>query len=448
MININQKLIEKYNREGGLIVVSSYPERGKTYGNRVGGIASFAKNTVTHFKNRPIVVICEVLDREEIYEEGNTLVLRVFKRNTVSMWLIILALILRFTRIPNVLVEYDFALYGDFKVSALVLPFLALLRITGNQPAIVLHAAVRNISLLSGHIGLLNTSFTGIKTAVYNLIFKIFYLLTGLLSSRVIVMEETLASCLADLIPAWKLAVIPHGVDTSLSPMAKTLAKKKLGIPATDQLVLYFGFVNWYKGADIFADTFQKTTRILGKRTHFILAGGESATLNHKPYYRDFFARVFHAVDSGKNIRITGFVKQKDISVYFSAADLIVMPYRAFVSASGPLSLVFSYGKPFIVSEQLKGMFTTADSVSALLDADLKFNDISFPLSTNGLKTATRRVLRNGLKQKMVRYSQRLALTRDWTKIAEIYESVLFAPARSPITLRLERLAARFAYAK
>jgi len=56
-----------------------------------------------------------------------------------------------------------------------------------------------------------------------------------------------------------------------------------------------------------------------------------------------------------------GFLDEKDLPVYFGAADLVVLPYRTFMSSSGPLSLAQAMGKPFILSEEAARVLKTQD---------------------------------------------------------------------------------------
>ena len=91
-------------------------------------------------------------------------------------------------------------------------------------------------------------------------------------------------------------------------------------------------------------------------------------------------------------------MRQDQIANYFAAADLVVLPYRAFMCASGVMSLVFSYTKPFIISEQLTPMLASSDFQQALDKTGLKAKDISFTLDNKSLLAVTEKVLENGFK--------------------------------------------------
>lgn len=427
-MKIKQALINKYNTSESLLVVSSYPEKGQVYSAKVGGIASFCKNTVSNLP-RQVVVIGEYFDKPQIYEEGNALVLKVFQKNSLLMWIKILNALRQFNLIKKVLIQFDFALYGNILTSSLIVPFLGVLKILGFETNIVVHSVVTDVFNLSGHLGLKSTFFDRIKGFLLNKAFRFFYFSLGILTNKIITTEQALKERLKKYINNGKLITIPHGVDTSLKPIDKNLARKKLKLDKNERIILFFGFVNWFKGADIFADTYHQVLRFLGKNARFILAGGQSATLKKQAYYQEYFSQVLDKINTSQKIEITGFVPQEKIKLYFSAADLVVFPYRSFICASGPMSFVFSYQKPFIVSEKLIEMFSSPDFENSLREAGLNKQEISFALNKKAMLEKTSEVLKNGVKVKMIRLAQIMKQKRDWQKTALLYESLVFAPS-------------------
>ncbi|EKE04771.1 MAG: glycosyl transferase, partial [uncultured bacterium] len=196
-----------------------------------------------------------------------------------------------------------------------------------------------------------------------------------------------------------------------------------------EYMVLFFGFVNWFKGADCFVNTFKNKEKFLGKKVRFIIAGGESPTLKNRAYYQEYYSQVVESIKESKSIEITGYVPQEKIATYFSACDLVVLPYRNFMTASGVLSLVFSYKKPFILSEELGKMFQAADFQEALKSAGLRTSDLVFKLDKESCLKLTEKVLTDGLKPKMVRMAEIIRNQRSYKNIAVLYEKVLFEPS-------------------
>lgn len=427
-MRIKQNLINKYNHSQNLIVISSYPQKGEIYSGKVGGIASFAKNTVRYLP-RMVVVIAEYFDEPEIYEEENSLVIRCFRRNDSFMWLEIMKTLFQFRTIRNILLQYDFALYGDTLTSCLVVPFLTILKLIGYRAFFVMHSVILDVFQLSGHLGLKNTTRDKIKGIFLNKIFHFFYLIIGFLAERVITTDEVLNRELSRYISSKKLLAIEHGVDTELAQVGKEYARRKLRIKKGEQMILFFGFVNWFKGADIYVSYFKNIQKLLDKKARFVIAGGESATLSKKDYYQEFYAEVKSEVERSSNIEITGFVPQEKIPLYFSACDLVVFPYRSFTSASGVLSLVLSYKKPFIVSSNIEGMLEAPDMKAGSGITYLRKNELVFDLSKESCLVLTEKVLQNGVKKKMVNFAQIIREKRDWKKTAVLYEQAIFVPS-------------------
>lgn len=424
------KLMQKYNREDSLLIISPYPKKGELYSAGISGVASYTKNVVRNMKRR-VIVLADYKEKPTIYEEGNALVVRCFRLNTLLMWPKLLKELRHFSEIKTILIQFDFAIYGGVLTSSLVLPFLLILKLLSYQTSVVLHHVILDVKKLSGHIGLGTGIGATPKAVLYNSLFKLFYRLLAPVASRIIVLEEVLKERLATVVPREKIATIPHGVDADLKKVDKTIARKLLGIGLDEYVVLFFGFVNWFKGADIFVETFEDKRHLLGRKARFLLAGGESPTLRNKMYYQRYFQQVQKLCKQTKAIDITGYVPQEKIPLYFSCADVVVFPYRHFMTASGVLSLVFSYMSPFVVSRELSDMFDAPDLLQALSACGLTKNDLVFELNKSSFIAKTEKVLTNGLRKRMTRLSHIIRQERSYQNTALIYQQLLFAQAPS-----------------
>ena len=424
-----KQLISKYNHQDSLIIISLYPKKGELYSAGTSGVASYAKNVASHM-SRKVVVLADCQGKKEMYEENNVLVYRCFKRNTPTMWFSILKALIQFLSVKNILIQLDFAVYGGVLSTSFVLPFLGFLKLMGYKTSVTMHHVVLNVFKLKGHVGLKDGVIDTIKGLIYNTLFHLFYLILGLFSKQIIVLEEVLKKRLSRVVNHNKVIAISHGVDNDeITSLTKSDARKHLGISQNEYVVLFFGFVNWFKGADCFVDTFKNKEKFLGKKVRFIIAGGESPTLKDRAYYQEYYSQVVESVKESKRIEITGYVPQEKIAVYFSACDLVVLPYRNFMTASGVLSLVFSYKKPFILSEELGKMFDAHDLKAALKSAGLRTSDLIFKLDKESCLKTTEKVLADGLKPRMIRMTEIIRGQRSYKNIAILYEKVLFEPA-------------------
>jgi glycosyltransferase involved in cell wall biosynthesis len=122
---------------------------------------------------------------------------------------------------------------------------------------------------------------------------------------------------------------------------------------------------------------------------------------------------------------LTGFVKEEDIPLYFSASDVVVLPYRTLMSASGPLSIAFSFNKPFLVSKALAGMFETEDIKEALSKLGIDKNDLIF--EEKDIQSKIKRIKEDKrFKNKLEELSKILAQKRNWEEISKAYYETIF----------------------
>ncbi len=138
-----------------------------------------------------------------------------------------------------------------------------------------------------------------------------------------------------------KVHVIPHGVlkPARLKNYTKKQSRKFLGLKEKDKVILFFGTIRAYKGVDILIKAFKKA-KIKNKK--LVIAG---KCWKDKEYYLKLIG------NDDNIILIDRFIPTTEVEYYFRAADLVVLPYKRFESASGVGALVLSFHVPFIVSK-------------------------------------------------------------------------------------------------
>jgi D-inositol-3-phosphate glycosyltransferase len=124
-----------------------------------------------------------------------------------------------------------------------------------------------------------------------------------------------------------KIGVVPCGVDLELfCPMSQPTARLQLGFKANDTLALFVGRFDAMKGLDKLLEAM----RYLRSARHLrlIIAGGDGI---HTPEGQKVLglARALGVEDS---IAFVGRIDQKDLPLYYNAADVMVMPsyYESF----------------------------------------------------------------------------------------------------------------------
>src|SRR3989344_2458461 len=187
--------------------------------------------------------------------------------------------------------------------------------------------------------------------------------------------------------------------------LKKRAARKLLGIE-DEIIILYFGYLTWYKGVDFLIRTFIGKKRLNGKKIKLIIAGGPSFTQEKKPHYKKFITTIQNMMKKApSNVKFTGFVEEKDIPLYFSASDLVVLPYRAFISSSGPLSFALAFNKPFLLSEALGDILHSRDIEESIKKIRLSLERRQY--------------------KKLKELSTLLANKRSFKKLAASYDKVL-----------------------
>lgn len=335
-----------------LLVISTYPNKSSIHTG--GGLASYTKNTLLAIKKsepeKKITVLANIVDKTETYTEDGITVIRCWHRNSPTLYLSLLKHIVSLKNVKDILVGFEFAAYGDLLVTSFLPIFLSILKLTGKNIVSVIHQVVPNLSSLATHTGL-NKHKANIK--LLNQGVKLFFKIFSFASEKIITLEEELAERFNKITNGQKAIAISHGLFHQ-KPEKRALALKKLNLNPSDTYVLSFGYLSHYKGTDLLVKAFQKPIKIAGKSVKLVLAGGESPTQGQKPHYQHFYKELYESINDNENIIHNGFVPHEKIKHFFSGADLVVFPYRTFMSASGPISLAMSYNKPFIASTPLK----------------------------------------------------------------------------------------------
>lgn len=413
-----------------LLIISPFPSVG-AYSHQKSALASYSYNLTRAILKRNKRIVIEILsDTRRDNKISRLKVTPSWRRND---WFLFWRLFqkIRQRKPNNILIHYEWSLFGWPIFYALQLPlFISCLRLLGKKVYFVSHGVM--------------TSYE--TQPIFNIFLKSFYRLVSLVSSKVIVFEQKLKDNLDEIgVSRKKIVVIPHGVDTSLMPISKAIARKRLKINSNETVLMYFGFITQYKGPDILLDLFSEAYtsfapshsewneesptpclpagRNVGNRAKLFFCGGPSLHLSTKDaYYQNFINKA----NKTPNVVVTGFVEPKKIPLYFSAADLVVLPHATFISSSGPLSLAFSYAKPFILSKNLAGYFKSRDFANAARKLKINSKQICFDLDAQGFKKTVSWAFKN--QTKLTKLSILMKQARRFDIIAERYLSTMSSP--------------------
>jgi len=117
-------------------------------------------------------------------------------------------------------------------------------------------------------------------------------------------------------------------------------ALQKLKLPAEKKYLLFFGFIRKYKGLDLLLEALADE-RLNTSDIQLIIAG---------EYYgdREFYEQIIAEKQLQNRVHLfTDFIPNNEVPVYFSAADVVMLPYRSATN-SGITQVAYYFEKPMI----------------------------------------------------------------------------------------------------
>lgn len=135
----------------------------------------------------------------------------------------------------------------------------------------------------------------------------------------------------------------PHPIyDNFGEPVSKMVAKQHLGLDESTHYILFFGFIRDYKGLDLLLEAFSDT-RFVNMPVKLIIAG--EFYCDSKPYLEI----INQAEMQDRVILQADFIPDSEVAFYFSAADLVVQPYKS-ATQSGITQIAYHFNKPMIIT--------------------------------------------------------------------------------------------------
>lgn len=135
----------------------------------------------------------------------------------------------------------------------------------------------------------------------------------------------------------------PHPLyDNFGNPIPKSIARAQLGLNSDETVLLFFGFIRDYKGLDLLMRAYADQ-RIDKNRVRLMVAG---EFYNNEDKYKQLEVEL----QLQGHIRwFSQFIPDDKVAVYFSAADIVVQPYKS-ATQSGVTQIAYHFDKPMIVT--------------------------------------------------------------------------------------------------
>jgi D-inositol-3-phosphate glycosyltransferase len=172
-------------------------------------------------------------------------------------------------------------------------------------------------------------------------------ILTGFFTDSIdgaIVMSRTVSDDLEKFRKNIPVKLSPHPLfDNYGTPVDRRGALSELKLNADYSYLLFFGFIRAYKGLDLLIEAFSDN-RLRARKLKLIIAG--EFYEDEAPYLE--LIKKYNIEDDV--IIFDNFIKDSEVSLFFSIADLVVQPYKS-ATQSGVTQIAFHFEKPMLVTD-------------------------------------------------------------------------------------------------
>jgi D-inositol-3-phosphate glycosyltransferase len=136
-----------------------------------------------------------------------------------------------------------------------------------------------------------------------------------------------------------RVRVVPCGVDLNLfSPGPAEEARRRLGLPDDERILLFVGRIQQLKGIDLLL---RAAARLYGRQHHsaappfrIVIVGGRATGDDDDPEVREVqrLRALVHELGLDARVQWVGAVEHEELPTYYRAADVTVMPstYESF----------------------------------------------------------------------------------------------------------------------
>lgn len=158
---------------------------------------------------------------------------------------------------------------------------------------------------------------------------------------KFIALSKSVERDLNEMLPNAKVYYHPHPVyDRFPLKIDKIQARKKLNISDKDKIILFFGFIRDYKGLDILLESM----KFIDDNIKLLIAGDVYGS------FEKYDKIIKNNGLEERVIKIIDYIPDEEVSIYFSASDLCVQPYRS-ATQSGIANISTHYNIPIIATD-------------------------------------------------------------------------------------------------
>ena len=154
--------------------------------------------------------------------------------------------------------------------------------------------------------------------------------------------EQDLLSTIQNAV--FKRTVLPTYNVFRLTDISQADARKELNISSDSKVLLFFGFVRKYKGLKHLLNAMPKIVEKLPDCKLLIVGDIIESEKD------DYLLRIKQTGCEDNIVLVSDYVPDKEVENYFSACDLVVLPYES-ATQSGIVQIAYGFNKPVVVTD-------------------------------------------------------------------------------------------------
>ena len=430
-----KKLFQEFNQPDALMVFSSYALKDSDIKEQ-NALSWYTPQLLSTLpKSQKIVVLSETTKKgsNKIVQKDNILIIPCWQKRDFRSILNITYYYSAFTQVKNVLIEFEFNYFGHIFGPLIMFFTLAYLKILRKKVLFQIHEIVSNLYIIRKQINLNNKA----ALLFFNFSLGIFYKLVNLFSDKILVTESALANKFKKITGSKKIVVLPIMVkdrtknnDSGVASLPRMTLKKL----RNKFVLLFFGYLSWYKGIDWLLEVFPKLKKQIPNLV-LVVAGDKSPTLIGDNHYEAYYEKLNKLMNK-KDIIQTGFIDDRKVRLWLNACDVLILPYRVFKSSSGPLSWALSYKKPVLFSKALVEYKKSDDFKEAMQKSGITDKEIFFDFSADSLSD----LLKTYNLKKLSGFSKYLAQFRSKQNVAKTLTELINTQPRKKYSLAMQLL--------
>jgi len=312
--------------------------------------------------------------------------------------------------------QHEFGMYGG-KTGAVLFPFLLLLlRLSGKQTVVTVHAVMDTREIDAEFARTFSWSDNTLSVAITRIVLEAIYRSIAKLATATITHTPGLRALLVKRYgaAAQTAHVIPIGVSTPATRY-KHVRASRFSLQEGQDFVLYFGYIVRRKGLEHLISSFAAIHRDFAN-CKLVLAGG----VRDPDYLIELqsWAKTHEIEDK---IAFPGLLTESEISWLFANAQFTVFTYQYSVSASHPLAFAIAHSCPAIAPAIGTFREEISDGINGLLVP---------PEDEAALSKAMKRLLGDeALRQRLANGMNKRRRGRGWPQVAlltwNVYRAVM-----------------------